>query len=174
MLILIHIVREQEDRNKEINDRIIRLEVDSATIVKEDPEPIIVFIQPVVCQISEPPVEIVSDELDGREYLEQCIEAEAGNQGVIGKAYVCDVILNRLEWKEYSSVYDVINDRGQFQCVSNGTINKVSVSEETKYVVSSELNKKLDEDITFFRTNRYHSGTIPCFKYGAHYFSKRK
>lgn len=169
-------LHEQETKAQELNDRIIMLESKSHTVVEtdEDPEPIVVLVQPVVYQVNEKeePKKEETDIFEGQEYLEQCVEAEAGNQGILGKAYVCDVILNRLDWEDYKDVYDVINDRGQFQCVSNGTINRVLVSEETKYVVSSELKGKTNEDITFFRTKQYHRGTIPCFQYGAHYFSK--
>ena len=31
------------------------------------------------------------------EHLEKCVQAEAGNQDALGRAYVCDVILNRLD-----------------------------------------------------------------------------
>ena len=69
--------------------------------------------------------------LDDFDYLVRCVEAEAGNQDYYGKAYVCDVILNRMDYFNYKSYSDVINDKGQFECVSNGSINTVKPSEET-------------------------------------------
>lgn len=107
-----------------------------------------------------------------QELLERCVEAEAGNQDALGKAYVCDVILNRLEFfDKYKTVEDVILDPHQFSCVSNGSIYKVTVSDETKQVVQEELQKKKDKEIIFFKTGWYHLGTKAKFKHQDHYFS---
>ena len=38
---------------------------------------------------------------DSLELLALCVEAEAGNQGLIGKKYVCDVILNRVDDEDF-------------------------------------------------------------------------
>lgn len=154
---------------------------EAETELKEVEKPIVIVLnsqneKEVLRYIEVPKIESEevekSAEIEGREYLESCVEAEAGNQGELGKAYVCDVILNRLSLDDYSTVYDVINDPGQFQCVANGSIKRVVVSDETKEVVERELQKQKDSDIIFFRTGNYHSGTTPCFKYKDHYFSK--
>lgn len=158
----------QQQEDAELKQKISELE----SVTYEVPEPIVVFVQPVVYENWTEVTETI--QLDGQEYLEQCVEAEAGNQGALGKAYVCDVVLNRLNWDIYNSIYEVIDDSGQFQCVSNGSIERVTVSEDTKKVVEQEIQDRTNKEITFFRTGTYHSGTEPCFKYGAHYFSKRK
>lgn len=59
------------------------------------------------------------------EYLARCVQAEAGNQDWMGKAYVCDVILNRMDYYKYNSYEECITQIGQFECVSNGMINRV-------------------------------------------------
>ena len=47
---------------------------------------------------------------DSLEYLTCCVEAEAGNQGLTGKRLVCDVILNRVDSKDFpDNIFDVIN-----------------------------------------------------------------
>lgn len=46
---------------------------------------------------------------DSLELLAMCVEAEAGNQGLIGKRYVVDVILNRVDDEDYpDNIVDVI------------------------------------------------------------------
>lgn len=165
---LLYQMKLQQQEDAELKQKISELE----SVTYEVPEPIVVFVQPVVYENWTEVTETI--QLDGQEYLEQCVEAEAGNQGALGKAYVCDVVLNRLNWDIYNSIYEVIDDSGQFQCVSNGSIERVTVSEDTKQVVQQEIQDRTNKEITFFRTGNYHSGTEPCFKYGAHYFSKRK
>lgn len=55
---------------------------------------------------------------DSLELLALCIEAEAGNQGLIGKKYVCDVILNRVDDEDFpDSITDVILQKNQFSVV---------------------------------------------------------
>ena len=111
--------------------------------------------------------------LDDFDYLVRCVEAEAGNQDYYGKAYVCDVILNRMDYFSYKSYSDVINDKGQFECVSNGSINIVEPSEETYQVVMNELISRTNYDIMYFRTDKYNSFGKPVLTHGDHYFSSR-
>lgn len=173
MFVMIRMIRKQEDEKRELQQRIENLEsIQSKYNLEHDPEPIVVLLQPVVYEYWTEYEDTI--ELDGQDYLEHCVEAEAGNQGETGKKYVCDVVLNRLDWEMYNSVYEVIDDPGQFQCVSNGSIKKVEVSDETKEVVEEELKDRTNKDITFFKTGNYHYGTEPCFQYGAHYFSKKR
>jgi spore germination cell wall hydrolase CwlJ-like protein len=115
----------------------------------------------------------IYDEIEDIEYVAQCIEAEAGNQGFWGKVYVLDCILNRMNYYEYSSFTECINDPKQFECVSNGSIHEVEISQETWEVIEQELINQTNYDIMYFRTSRYHSFGTPMFKYGEHYFSGR-
>ena len=104
-------------------------------------------------------------------YLAQCVEAESGNQDELGRAYVCDCILNRADL--YNTTYtDIINQEGQFDVVNNGRINIVP-SETTLKIVYEELQNRKNYDIIYFRTEYYHTFGTPVFKYGDHYFSKR-
>ena len=78
-----------------------------------------------------------------------------------------------MDYFNYKSYSDVINDKGQFECVSNGSINIVEPSEETYQVVMNELISRTNYDIMYFRTDRYHSFGTPILKHGDHYFSSR-
>ena len=101
----------------------------------------------------------------------RCVEAEAGDQGYLGKVYVVDCILNRCDaWNK--SVTGIIYQKHQFEVVSNNRINTVPVTAETRQAVSDELRKRTNYEILHFRMSRYHSFGTPLFRYKDHYFSK--
>jgi len=121
------------------------------------------------------PIEIktIEDTRNKYDLLERCVEAEAGNQGYLGKVYVCDVILNRLDSGKWGdTLEDVILYPNAFSVVSNGTIDVIDVTLETKKVVANELAHRTDSDIISFKTGSFHYGLMPAFKYKDHYFSK--
>lgn len=109
---------------------------------------------------------------DSLEYIACCVEAEAGNQSELGKRLVCDVIINRYNSGGYKDFYEVVNDKNQFYVVSNGLIEEVIPSEETYRIVAEELIEVTNDEVYYFRTERYHNFGIPMFKEGDHYFSR--
>jgi N-acetylmuramoyl-L-alanine amidase len=110
---------------------------------------------------------------DSLEYLACCVEAEAGNQGLMGKRLVCDVILNRVDSKDFpDNIFDVINQKNQFSVVSNGRIYEVSISDETFEACRLELEKRTDAEILYFTAGGYSACGSPAYKYKEHYFSK--
>lgn len=132
-----------------------------------------VLLPEVIIEYNEP--EYVKEELlyDELEYLAACVEAEAGNQGLLGKRYVTDVILNRVDSDKFpDTITEVINEPRQFSVVSDRRIDEVVPTEETYQAIQLELENRLDDTILFFRTERYHTGYTPCFKHEDHYFSK--
>lgn len=113
-------------------------------------------------------IELAYDEL---EYLAACVEAEAGTEGLIGKRLVVDVILNRIDSDKFpDTITEVINAPGQFSVVSNGSINKVDISQETFEAIEMELEHRTDNKIMYFRSGKYGTGT-PAYKVNKHYFS---
>ena len=107
------------------------------------------------------------------ENLLKVVEAEAGNQDDLGKAYVCDVILNRVDTGRWGdTIDDIIYYPNAFSVVSNGTIDNIEVSEGTYKVVCQELQNRTNTEVLAFRTGNYHSGNTPLFQHGDHYFSK--
>lgn len=106
-------------------------------------------------------------------YLARCVEAEAGNQGLLGKRYVVDVILNRVDDERFpDTIRGVIDEKNQFEVTSNGMIESVYPTEETMRAIELEMNERTDCEILYFRTEHYHSFGTPCFQYNDHYFSK--
>lgn len=134
--------------------------------VEAENEPIIEPIEVVEPDVVE---EKVYDEL---EYLACCVEAEAGNQGMLGKRLVCDVILNRVDSADFpNTITEVINQDGQFSVVSNGSINRVSVSDETFNACKLELIERTDSEILYFTARQYNPSGTPAYQHQDHYFS---
>ena len=119
-------------------------------------------------------VETMTEGFDKQiDLLCRCVEAESGNQSVLGKRLVCDVILNRVASEAFpDGIEDVINQPGQFGVVSNGAIEKAVPSEETITAVLTELNERIDDGVLYFQTGGYSKFGTPFDKVEDHYFSK--
>ena len=151
---------------------------------KPDIEPIKTVVERIECEVVEyaettPVYDVVEQDIaeeiyfDSLEYLACCVEAEAGNQGLMGKRLVCDVILNRVDSKDFpDNIFDVINQKNQFSVVSNGRIYEVSVSDETFEACRLELEERTDKDILYFTAGGYSACGSPAYKYKNHYFSR--
>lgn len=106
--------------------------------------------------------------------LAALVFAEAGNQDYVGKKLVVDVVLNRVDDPRFpNTIMGVIYQKGQFGPVANGSLKRAfnQVTEECYEAVIDELVNRVDDEIIYFNTGGYQWGT-PCYKYGAHYFSK--
>ena len=136
-----------------------------------------VQIQERRAELTDMEVEVMEMEKDGFDkafdLFCRCVEAEAGNQSLLGKRLVCDVILNRVSSSEFpNGLEDVINQPGQFAVVANGAIDRVTVTEETRQAVIMEMNERIDTEIIYFRSGSYPSYGVPAYKLDDHYFSK--
>lgn len=98
-------------------------------------------------------------------YLCRCVEAEAGDQPYLGKCYVVDCILNRVDSNGFpNDVISVINETHkrkdgticyQFETVLNGQIWKVEVTEETRQAVREELENRKNYEMLYFCMYRW-------------------
>lgn len=132
--------------------------------------PIIIWVEHNAAQVDEKSIDFNNDSLN---YLARCVEAEAGNQGIIGKRLVCDVILNRVDNKNFpDTIEGVINQKNQFSVVSNGMIYKVNVSKETLEACIMELDERIDSNILYFTAGDYGKYGTPAYNHKDHYFSK--
>ncbi|MBQ2116623.1 MAG: cell wall hydrolase [Lachnospiraceae bacterium] len=99
------------------------------------------IIKPTYCiEVNEEDIEI----------LMKIVESEAGCENREGKLLIANVVINRVKDKRFpDNVKDVVYQRKQnvtqFSPVSNGRINKVKISDETKDVIYSAL---IGEDIS--------------------------
>ena len=106
------------------------------------------------------------------------VQAEAGNQDYLGKAYVADVIFNRVDDPDFpDNIHDVIYQKNpvQFAITVDGAIDRAgyTVDEETFQIVLTEYFNRSEEEIVYFRTGHYSECGTPAFKHGDHYFSTK-
>lgn len=111
------------------------------------------------------------------------VQAEAGICDEKGKILVANVILNRVRSNKFpNNITDVVYQRGQFSPVSNGSINRVKVSEETIECVQRALDGEDYSQGALYFMNRKasYSGNVGWFDnqltylfgHGSHEFFK--
>ena len=107
---------------------------------------------------------------DSIDMLARCVEAEAGNQGLLGKRLVVDVILNRVDDPRFpNDVASVISARGQF-AVYPYMMQRVTVSQETIDAIVLELERRTDSRILYFNTKHFKTWYTAAYQCGDHYF----
>lgn len=122
------------------------------------------------------------------ETLMRIVEAEAGGEDRKGKLLVANVVINRVRNKRFpNNVTDVVYQKAknvtQFSPVSNGFINQVKISEETRDVVYSALKgEDVSNGALFFMARRlaspenaewFDNNLTFLFSYGGHDFYTR-
>lgn len=109
---------------------------------------------------------------DSLEMLAICVEAEAGNQDLMGKRLVVDVILNRVDSDRFpNDIESVISQPYQFATYNDGSMDAVyEPSEETFKAVQMELENRTDSEILFFTAKGFNNYSEPAYKHGDHYF----
>ena len=114
---------------------------------------------------------------DSIELLAICVEAEAGNQGPVGKRLVTDVILNRVDddsgiWP--NTISEVIAQPYQFTSYYDGGMDNIwEVSSETYETVLVELEQRSYPGIYYFREGAWPEYGRRWKKVGDHYFNTR-
>ena len=121
--------------------------------------------------IEMPQNEIDTYDHDALDLLAMVVQAEAGNQDLLGKRLVVDVILNRVDSDKFpNDLESVLRQSGQFSVVASGAIYKNTPSDETIEAIKMELEERTDTEIMFFCAGGYNSCCEPAYKYGDHYF----
>ena len=92
--------------------------------------------------------------------------SEAGNQDLLGKAFVILTVLNRCDYYGLT-VDEVVNAPNQYSYPYYG-----SITAECYEAVGLARNyREIAPDIMWFRTGNYHNIGTPAFQWGDHYFS---
>lgn len=108
------------------------------------------------------------------ELMAKVVEAEAGNQGLLGKRLVADVILNRVRDEDFpDTIVDVIFQENAFTVISNGMYEQVEISEETWTAVWMELQKVTYTEVLYFCSTGFHEYGTPWKKVEDHYFNTK-
>lgn len=155
-----------------------------ATVVMVKDKPITSYQREIMFQELRP--EYVIDVTDADiDCLMRIVEAEAGCEDRTGKLLVANVVINRVKDDAFpDTVTEVVYQRNsqsaQFSPVSNGRIDTVKISEETREVVYSAL---LGEDVSqgalYFVARQYADPEKVCwfddnlthlFSHGGHDF----
>jgi spore germination cell wall hydrolase CwlJ-like protein len=112
--------------------------------------------------------------MDSLELLAACVEAEAGNQGLLGKRLVADVVLNRVDSQAFpNTIEEVIKQPYHFSSYWNGMIDSVSITEESFEAVRMELESRSYPSLLYFTAGGYSEYGTPWKKIGDHYFSTK-
>jgi N-acetylmuramoyl-L-alanine amidase len=111
------------------------------------------------------------------ELLAQLIHAEAGNQDLIGKILVADVVLNRVDrgFNDCDSIEQVIFYDNAFSSIEDGNFDKAAwniTEEDYKAAEMAMTGQRIDSEIIYFSSEGYSKYGKPAYKYGDHYFSK--
>lgn len=98
--------------------------------------------------------------------------AEAEGESELGKRYVIDTILNRVDMNGFpDSVSDVIYQPNAFESLWNGRIERCSLCYDIRDLVIEELISRKNRDVVYFCSTGYSDYGTPLFKEGNHYFS---
>ena len=100
--------------------------------------------------------------------------AEAEGESEYGKRLVIDTIFNRLDSEYFpNDIKEIVYAPGQWECVSNGRINRVETNEYICSLVVEEFNNRTNSDVVYFRTDYFFSFGTPILREGRHCFSGR-
>lgn len=149
-----------------INEVVIEEPIEDVEVVEE-----MVIEEPV----EEPVEEIVEEPQLAQsdvELIALITMAEAEGEPEEGKRLVIDAILNRVDHARFpNTIHDVIYQKNQFTCTTNGRVNRCRVTEENCNLVREEMVNRTNYDVIFFTANRYGKYGQPMFSVGNHYFS---
>lgn len=86
-----------------------------------------------------------------KDLMARLVQAEAKGEPYVGKVAVANVVLNRVECNKFpDTVEQVINAKGQFSPVANGSIKKPASKESKKAVNEAIALQEEGTEATFF------------------------
>lgn len=119
-----------ETGSSETNSKETTSSSSSTVVENEIEELILVYNANMVKNLSETELAV----------LERIVEAEAGGEGIYGKILVANVVLNRVNNKDFpDTIKSVVFQKGQFSPIMDGRYDKVKISKETKEAVAKVL-----------------------------------
>lgn len=103
----------------------------------------------------------------------QLVMAEAGDQDLMGKRYVVDVVLNRVDSNEFpDTIEDVIFQDNQFTVIKNGAFDRAAleISDECYEAVALEYAERSNYDVLYFSMGKAEYMSNGSFKHQDHWF----
>lgn len=107
--------------------------------------------------------------------LENFVQAEAGNQDLVGRRLVAGVVLNRVDDPDWpDTIQGVISQPYQMSSYWDGGMDKWAEADETtKEAVRLEMVERSYPGIVYFTSGGYSEYGTPYMKHGDHYFSTK-
>ena len=114
--------------------------------------------------------------LDDFELMGKTVFAEAKTEEFEGQVAVAEVILNRVESKNFpDTVEEVIKQDGALSSWGNGSVEAAPLDDECLEAVQDAVNERIFPDaVVYFREGRFHSFGTPYTVIGNHYFSSEE
>lgn len=107
--------------------------------------------------------------------LAQLIEAEAGTQGFRGKCLVADVVLNRVDHKDFpNTIRGVIFQKHQFSVILDGRFDKMRnrITESSLKAARKEMiGPRVDRNVLYFNSGSYCMNGSSGWKHEDHWFA---
>lgn len=110
---------------------------------------------------------------EDRELLAALVQAEAGNQDLVGMQYVVDVVLNRVDDPRFpNSIEGVIYEPNQFTVTRNGMLDAAyaKISQNAYLAVDLEWGDRLNDGILYFNSGMNPANGSNPFKHQDHWF----
>ena len=114
---------------------------------------------------------VTEDEIN---MIAMIVIAEAEGESETGKRLVVDTVLNRMLSSDFpDTIESVIYQNNAFSPIKSGRAEKCKnkITDEIIKLVRSEIVKRTNTEVLYFRTNNYSKYGTPLFKEGNHYFS---
>lgn len=124
-----------------------------------------------IVEVIEKPEQLYSNE--EIELIALITMAEAEGEPELGKRLVVDTILNRVDSPNFpNTINEVIFQKNQFTCTTNGRLNRVSVNDDILELVCDELEERENEEVLYFTAGRFGAYGTPYTQVENHFFSK--
>lgn len=134
--------------------------------LKAEPIKVVVEVPELVIK-EEEPEEFTRIHITDDDILAAVAMSEAGNQDLLGKAFVVLTVLNRAD--HYGKTIEtVVNEPNQYSYPYYGVVTHECYTA----VELARAYRDIAPDIMWFRTGKYHTFGEPAFQWGDHYFSK--
>lgn len=153
----------------DIDDKMV--DIPPVVVVEEPEVTAVVYEQPVVMTSS---IDIPAMSEEDINLLALVTMAEAEGESEYGKRLVIDTILNRVDHEDPywpDTVSGVIYQKGQFEAMWNGRVDRCYVDEDIVQLVKEELKNRTNTKVVYFMAGEYSRYGTPEFREGNHYFS---
>lgn len=147
------------------------VDIQQVAVVEEPDVTAVAYEQPLVMSSS---IDIPAMSEEDINLLALVTMAEAEGESEYGKRLVIDTILNRVDHEDPywpDTVSGVIYQKGQFEAMWNGRVDRCYVDEDIVQLVKEELKNRTNTKVVYFMAGEYSRYGIPEFREGNHYFS---